>query len=183
MKSYFQYLIWMMLFAIIIQMFFPDSSYRKYIKLVLGCILLYTMMTPLVKLIKVNGQDYEGYVKQYQMLLGGMESGGSSYEEALEEQRASIKEMYEESIKAYIEGQFEVSAYDVEVTWDEEELDEIYLTVGRKDKGEGIGTIRIGEKSETVHGDEEKLKNKMKTCLSDFYNVQVCNIHITVQKS
>ena len=183
MLAYFQYLIWMMVFVIIIEMFFPDSSYRKYIKLVLGCILIYTMLSPIIRLIQVDGQDYEGYVKKYQQFFvtGTMDQGG--YEDSLRKQQESIKAMYEQSIAAYIEGQFDVKVQQVSVTWRDDELDEIFVTVGDKAQEERIGTIHIGDKSETVNGDEMVLKNKLKTCLSDFYNVQVCNIHITVQKN
>lgn len=183
MKAYFQYMIWMMLFVIIIEMFFPDSSYRKYIKLVLGCILVYTMLSPIMQFIQVDGQDYEGYVKQYQALLALDQGEAGAYEKALNGQQASMKEMYEQSIKAYVEQHFDVTASNVFVTWQGSELRSIDLVVGKKEATSKIGTIHIGEKSNTTSGDEENLKNKIKTCLSDFYNVQVCNIHITVQKN
>ena len=61
-------------------------------------------------------------------------------------------------------------------------LDEIEV-VGKKGAPIKIGEIHIGDKSDTVDGAEEELKNKIKTCLNDFYNVQVRNIYITVQKN
>lgn len=183
MLTYFQYLIWMMVFVIIIEMIFPDSSYRKYIKLVLSCILIYTMLSPIIGFIKVDGQDYEGYVKKYQQLLIADQTDEGSYEMALKKQQDYLRNMYEQSITAYVEGQFEVKVQQVAVSWQEDALYEIALTVGEKTENTRIGTIHIGDKSDSISGDEAVLKNKIKTCLSDFYNVQVCNIHITVQKN
>ena len=168
MSSYLQYLIWMMLFVIVIEMIFPNSSYRKYIKLVLGCILVYTLLRPIVSFVKVGGVTYDDYVKKYQMLLEMQNIEGYGYQN---------------SVKKSIEQSAEVEVVWLELKWDKDELANIEATVTAPSDKIKIGEIRIGSKNEGVDGDEEKLKNKIKTCLSDFYNVQVQNIHITVQKN
>lgn len=183
MSSYLQYLIWMMIFVIVIEMIFPDSSYRRYIKLVLGCILVYTMLKPVVSFIKVDGADYDAYVKKYQTLLSGTLNDQGEYEEELDRQQQSLQEVYEKSIKAYIEQETEVSVTWLQLTWQKGEIVGIDATVARPGEEVKIGEIQIGDKSSTVDGDEDALKNKIKTCLRDFYNVQVQNIHITVQKN
>ena len=183
MSSYLQYLIWMMLFVIIIEMIFPDSSYRKYIKLVLGCILIYTMLKPVVSFIKVDGLDYEGYVKHYQSALAGEGTIGKGYEEELKRQQSTLQEVYETSMKDYIEQEADVHVVDMQIDWNKDEIEGIRVIVEKPSQSFKIGEIRIGDKSDTVDGDEEKLKNKIKTSLSNFYNVQVRNIYITVQKN
>lgn len=183
MSSYLQYLIWMMLFVIVIEMIFPDSSYRKYIKLVLGCILIYTMLRPIASFVQVDGADYEAYVKKYQMLLAGDGSIGQNYEEELDRQQETLQGVYETSMKDYIEQEVEVRVAWLQITWNGEEMERIDLIVEKPSETLKIGEIHIGDKSQTVDGSEEELKNKIKTSLSNFYNVQVCNIHITVQKN
>ena len=183
MSSYLQYLIWMMLFVIVIEMIFPDSSYRKYIKLVLGCILVYTLLRPIVSFVKVGGVTYDDYVKKYQMLLEMQNIEGYGYEAEKERQQETLKEVYQNSVKKSIEQSAEVEVVWLELKWDKDELTNIEATVTAPSDKIKIGEIRIGSKNEGVDGDEEKLKNKIKTCLSDFYNVQVQNIHITVQKN
>lgn len=183
MSSYLQYLIWMMLFVIVIEMIFPDSSYRKYIKLVLGCILVYTLLKPVVSFVQADGIDYDAYVKKYQMLLDTDNHGSVSYEEETKRQQQSLQVIYEESMTAYIEREAEVEVIWLEMGWEEDELISIDVTVTKPSGNLKIGDIQIGAKSETIDGDEEALKNKLKTCLSNFYNVQVQNIHITVQKN
>ena len=184
MRGYLQMLIWMMLFVIIIEMIFPDSAYRKYIKLILGCILVYTMLQPIIALVQGDHNQYDDYVKYYERRLGGDETALSEYYEQLQSQRKVLKNYYEDGIQSLIEKEFDLKVQGMDLTYEEDELQGIALTVGKSSVGKiHIGTIHIGDKSNTVDGDEENLKNKIKTCLSDFYNVQVCNIHITVQKN
>ncbi|QEH68916.1 stage III sporulation protein AF [Cellulosilyticum sp. ST5] len=184
MRGYLQMLIWMMLFVIIIEMIFPDSAYRKYIKLILGCILIYTMLQPIIGLVKGGHNSYDDYVKYYEARLSGGETALLEYNNQLESQQQVLKRYYEEGIRSTVEKEFDVKVQAISLSYEGNELEEITLTVGKNRSGKiHIGTIHIGNKSDTLDGDEENLKNKIKTCLSDFYNVQVCNIHITVQKN
>lgn len=183
MSEYLQYLIWMMLFVIVIEMIFPDLAYKKYMKLVLGCILVYTMLQPIVSFIKVDGADYKAYMEKYQQVLGTVENGQASYEMQLEDQRESLESFYQTSMKQYVEQQVEVQVLDLKLEVKEGEIERVDMIVGEQDAPIEIGTIHIGDKSDTLDGDEENLKNKIKTCLNDFYNVQVRNIYITVQKN
>lgn len=183
MSEYLQYLIWMMLFVIVIEMIFPDLAYKKYLKLVLGCILVYTLLQPIVSLVQGGDSDYEAYVEQYQQALGTVENGQELYESQLEEQRESLESFYQTSMKQYIEQQMEVKVLDLRLKIEEGEIESVDMIIGESDASIEIGTIHIGDKSDTVAGNEEILKNKIKTCLQDFYNVQVGNIYITVQKN
>lgn len=184
MVQYMQMLIWMMLFVIIIEMIFPDSDYRKYLKLILGCILIYTLLKPVIALLPNNNYNYDEYVRLYQEKLGvGDSDMVSQYEEDVIEQKASLKAIYEESIKSAIENNVAVSVLSIDLSWGQgDDIEALYITVGEKDSASGILPIQIGNKSQTVNGDEEELKNKIKTCLNNFYNIQLRNIHITVQK-
>lgn len=182
MSDYFKLLIWMILFVIVIEMIFPDSSYRKYIKLVLGCILVYTILKPVVSLVRVNGADYKAYVERYEQLLENQAITGD-YQEQFASQQENLLQSYKASMKALIEQQVEVSVQDIDLRVEENEITRVDLVVGKKKTLIQVGTIHIGDKSHTVDGEEEQLKNKIKTCLCDVYNVQVQNIYITVQKN
>ncbi|MEE1072608.1 MAG: stage III sporulation protein AF [Cellulosilyticum sp.] len=183
MSEYLQYLIWMMLFVIVIEMVFPDMAYRKYIKLVLGCILVYTMLKPILGLIQVDGANYKDYVERYQKILGTTETVENTYIDQLENQKSSLEMLYQTSMKQYIEQQVDVSVLSLNITFKDENIEQVDMVVGKKGAPIKIGEIHIGDKSDTVDGAEEELKNKIKTCLNDFYNVQVRNIYITVQKN
>ncbi|MBE6022412.1 MAG: hypothetical protein E7231_04145 [Cellulosilyticum sp.] len=183
MSDYLQYLIWMMLFVIVIEMVFPEMAYKKYIKLVLGCILVYTMLKPIVGLVKVDGADYKDYVERYQKILAVDGSIQENYENQVESQKESLEKMYQIGMKQCIEEQVAVSVQQLQITFNEDEIERVDLCVGKQNDIIKIGEIHIGDKSDTVDGAEEELKNKIKTCLKDFYNVQDCNIYITVQKN
>lgn len=183
MSQYLQYLIWMMLFAIVIEMVFPDSTYRKYIKLILGCILIYTMLRPIAGMIQIDGANYKAYVEKYQAALSSASYSDSTYEEALGVQVDYLETIYKAHIKELIEQQFDIEVISVELEMNSGEIDQIALVVCQPSQVFQIGTIHIGDKSDSVDGDEAILKNKLKTCLYNFYNVQVGNIHITVQKN
>lgn len=184
MSEYLQYLIWMMLFVIVIEMIFPDSSYRKYIKLVLGCILVYTMLSPIIKFVKVDGANYKDYVESYQKLLG-IESGDAMdrYDEQVKEQQSALEAMYQKNMIQTIEDRFDIKVAQLQLKMKDNEVQQVLLTVTRSDAAIQVGEIHIGDKSRSVDGADEALKNKIKTCLNDFYNVQVSNIYITVQKN
>lgn len=186
-RGYMQMLIWMMLFVIIIEMIFPDTDHRKYVKMVLGCILVYTMLRPIISLLPSRDESYETYIQRYEKQLGlSEEKNKIDYEAEMNIQQEGLKEVYKQGIKRAIEDELQVGVRNLEIICDEEmAIQEIYLTVGDEKKKTliEIAPIHIGNKSDTIDGDEEKLKNKIKTCLNNFYNVQDCNIHITVQKN
>ncbi len=193
MKEYIQMFIWIMLFVIVIEMIFPDSDYKKYLKLVLGCIIMYTIIKPAAQFIPLEGQSYNQYVASYQSKLlegmNGMEEEG--YNKEVRKQASLIKDTLLVSIKTVIEREMNVSVLDVQVDYkngeDEAVIDTVYLIVGKTEERENgkifIPKIKLGEKSSSINGDEEKLKIKIKTCLKNFYNVPSSNIYITVQKN
>lgn len=185
MKVYLQMFLWMMLFVMIVELIFPDSSYRKYLKLVLGCILVYTMLNPLIRLLPSAGESYEEYINYYKNAFSKA-TGTSTYDAEVALQHQQLKVYYEQSIKALIEKEFKlVEVKNVEVGYQMEEreaiLSSIYVVIAPKAEKEG--SFHLGSKGDTLDGDEENLKNKIKTCLENFYNANDCNIYITVQKN
>lgn len=193
MREYMQMLIWIMLFVIVIEMIFPDSDYKKYLKLVLGCIVIYTMIKPIIRYIPVQGTSYNDYVREYQQKLEeGLKDEAllNSYNEQVYTQQAFLKESTALSIQSLLEKELDIKIMQVDIEWiqaSEVQIDKLYLSVSEK-KDQNLGTItipmiQVGEKSKSIYADEEKLKNKIKTCLRNFYNVPSRNIYITVQKN
>lgn len=194
MKEYMQTFIWIMLFAIVVEMIFPDSDYKKYLKLVLGCIIIYTLIKPAIHFIPMQEKTYNDFVCEYQDRL----TQGTAYEEAersvenqIEKQQTFLKAAFEENIKKVIEKEIDISVQQIDIEWSDDKegavVEKIYLVIdNQKAETEGkinIPKVRIGEKSNSLGGDNEKLKIKIKTCLKNFYNVPSCNIYITVQKN
>ena len=51
MKQYLMMIIWTMLFVIVVEMIFPSSDLKKYLKIVLGFVMVYMIASPMIKLI------------------------------------------------------------------------------------------------------------------------------------
>ncbi len=184
MREYLQMIIWMLIFVIVVDMIFPDSAYRKYIKLILGCILVYTLVQPIIGFLGKSENGYDNYVKYYQGYLDESDQAVDYYNNQKAKQEEVLKSYYEDGVKQIIESEFDVKASYVDITYTDNTVSKIKVVVTERIGDDiEIGTIKIGDKSDTLNGNQEIIKNKIKTCLSDFYNVQDCNIHITVQKN
>lgn len=187
MKAYIELLIWTMLFVLVIEMIFPSSDLKKYLKLVLGFIVVYTILSPLLTSKWIGTTSYEEYVKYYakqltvdtryeEEVVGQMQSTGKFYEEQLEK---TLKNTIQEQLDV------QVTAIDVVVRNQDLEVENVYLTVveNRSSKEIFIPCIKIGEKTESMGVQESNTEKEIKNCLKNFYNLKTANIHITVQEN
>lgn len=195
MVAYLQITIWVMLFVIVIEMIFPDSDYRKYLKLVLGCIIIYILFRPIANLVLADPNSYDHLVKSYETQLSTNSQDDSiqkEYKRILSKQKEVLDDAYKQTIKNAIESQVGVQVVSCKIGFKEDtvnqtlEIDKIEIVVKEKDKNGKkmpLPEVGIANKNDEVIAQEEKLKNKIKTCLENFYIVQDCNIYITVQKN
>lgn len=195
MVAYLQTMIWVMLFVIVVEMIFPDSDYRKYLKLVLGCIIIYILFRPIAHLLLADPNSYDHLVKSYETQLSTSsqeETIQKEYKRILSKQKKVLEDAYKETIKSAIESQVGVQVVSCKIGFKEDiinqtlEVDKIEIVVKEKNKDNKkmpLPEVGIANKNDEVITKEEKLKNKIKTCLENFYIVQDCNIYITVQKN
>lgn len=199
MREYIQMLIWTMLFVIVVEMIFPDTDFKKYIKLIIGILIIYIVFSPLLKIKLLAKADYKGLVTSYQKKLNT--GSDEIYETAFKEQQQKLlvmrQEQSEREIKQVIEKKMDLTVLEVGVDFSEHEdtwvPEEISLVVAHGNNGgKGnksirgnivIPTIKIGEKDESIVLDQNNLENEIKSCLKDFYNVDNFNIYITVQEN
>lgn len=194
MREYLQMLVWTMLFVVMVEMFFPSSDLKKYLKLVLGFIVVYIMVSPVIKVVtQVSQKDtFESYVMYYQKELGTTPQY-SEFEQEQMRQQESLRDVYESQIttqvKQVLEKQLPITVRDVAIEMSDNDMDfsvkEVALVVGvddgGNDKGISVPKIKIGEKDESFTLNDDHVKNQIKKCLKDFYNWDNINIHITVQ--
>ncbi len=192
MKEYMEILIWTMLLVVVIEMVFPTSPLQKYIKLILGFILTYTMLSPIIKGGLFEQGKYDTYVQHYQDQFNLTTDKGKHIEDYELEVIDAFIEHEKQKITSALEKDFDIKVVDVEVGV---ELDvympattDISLTVRKLAEGEESGIakivipkIKIGEKDENIILDDDDLKKEIKSCLSDFYNWDKVNIYIIVQ--
>lgn len=187
MKAYMQILIWTMLFVIIIEMIFPASEFKKYLKLILGFIIVYTIFTPIVKGGFWNEGKYDEYVKYYQEQVGDEGHMNIKLQEYEEELLGVYEEQEINKIAFKLKKQLNLEVVESDMRFDTTGytpiIQEIDLVVAEEKKEQKISIpkIKIGEKDESLSQDPDNLKKEIKNCLGDFYNWDNVNINIIVQ--
>lgn len=190
MKSYLLTIIWTMLFVVIVEMIFPVSELKKYLKLVLGFIVLAVIVNPIMNF--VGNQEWieaiqpKEFITFYQEQFE--EGTYTPYEVEKKKQEESVKEIYkqqvETQVKVLIESQLPVKvealSSDVLLEGSHVAISEMNIEVILKEQESFIG---IGNKNESMTLNQDYLESEIKKCINNFYNVDNANIYITVQDS
>ena len=190
MKQYLMMSIWTMLFVIVVEMIFPSSDLKKYLKIVLGFVMVYMIASPMIKLITstplLEAGSLSGYVQFYETQF--REGKYTPYEEERKKQEESMLTIYkaqiENQLKSLIETSLpvEVEALSSKATLDGSHfnLESLEIEVALKEEG---GLVGIGDKTESLVLDQSALEKEIKKCINNFYNVDNTNIYIIVQDS
>lgn len=190
MKAYLLVIIWTMLFIIIIEMIFPSSELKKYLKLVLGFIMMYIIASPIIQVVTstpwVEAGSLSGYVQFYEEQF--MEGKYTSYDEERKKQEEGVLAIYKEQMENQIKGLIEtnlpvvVEALSSETKMEEGQfnIDSLEIEIAFKEEDSLFG---LGEKSQSVVLDHGLLEKEIKKYINDFYNVDNANIYIIVQDS
>ncbi len=188
MTDYMEILIWTMLFVVVIEMIFPSSHLQKYIKLILGFIVIYTILGPIIKGGLFEQGKYDYYVAYYQDQFDLTTDKGVHMEDYEQELLESFTTQEKSKIIKQVEGALDVTVEMIEVFATLEgyvpTTNEIILAVSYNQEEGGliiIPKIKIGEKDESIKLEEENLEKEIKNLLSDFYNWDNVNIYILVQ--
>lgn len=193
-----------MVLTTIIANLLGKSSYKKYIDLITGVILLILVISPLFKLLNLD--DSLDYFFSANYLLAETKEIGIRFNDMEDKQTESILQEYKEKIKTQIgtilesEDLYIISTI---ITIDEksdsltygqiEKLDIIASYVRAKDEVEpkkvdkiNISKIKIGENNESGQENTGDFLSpseiNVKKRLSDFYNMNPDNINISIQE-
>lgn len=180
------------------------SSYKKYVNLITGIILVILVISPLLKLFQLESSM--DYYFTTNTLLAEAEDMNGRLVEAGEGQVPAILKEYKEQIGKQVGNlllEQDVYLENIEVTIDEEEnsstfgnLLSLNITASHKESETvespvGIDKVRIedikiGDKKETDTGNSNKILTpgeiNIKNLLSDFYNMNPDNINISIQE-
>ena len=190
MKQYLMMIIWTMLFVILVEMIFPSSDLKKYLKMVLGFVIVYIIASPMIKFITstplLEAGSLSGYVQFYESQF--QEGRYTPYEEERKKQEESMLAIYKEQIESQLKGLIEtnlpveVEELSSEATLDGSHfnLDSLEIEVTLKEKEHLVG---FGDKTESLLLDQDILEKEIKNCINDFYNLDNTNIYIIVQDS
>lgn len=193
LSSWAQGIIVAVIIAALIELILPNGSSKKYVKVVIGMYILFTIVSPIIK--KIGGRDADSNkildVEKYEQQLAKSDNAISQKFE--DNNSRNIKDIYVSNLKADISEKLKEKGYKVatsiiEVKDDENyTIEKITLEVIKNDQKTEknneivINTIEIGStekmKNEKQLTDDEK--SEVETYISQTYGIDKKNINIT----
>ncbi len=175
----------------IIEMLLPDSNCKKYVKVVIGVYILFSIVSPVIT--KVTGNEFR--VSDIYDINTYIEASTKSSQENIENsQQNQIKQVYITNLKNDMKQKIQEKGYSVksltlEISNDEQyTLKKIFAQVSKRKneennevKGVNEINITISNTTENIEGDisiSTKEQNDLKAYLSGIYNLEEKNINI-----
>lgn len=192
LSSWAQGIIVAVIIATLIEMILPNSSSKKYVKVVIGMYILFTIVSPIIK--KVGGKDINLNtinIEEYEQQIAKSDNTISRKFE--DNNTRSIKDIYVSNLKADISAKlkekgYEIDTSDIQIKDDENyTIEKITLklikTEQKQEKNNEIviNTVEIGntisqKDSKTLSDDD---KQEVKDYISETYDIDKKNINIS----
>ena len=192
LSSWAQGIIVAVIIATLIEMILPNSSSKKYVKVVIGMYILFTIVSPIIK--KLGGKDINLNtinIEKYEQQIAKSDNTISHKFE--DNNTRSIKDIYVSNLKADISAKlkekgYEIDTSDIQIKDDENyTIEKITLKlIKMKQKQEKnneivINTVEIGnaisqKDSKTLSDDD---KQEVKDYISETYDIDKKNINIS----
>ena len=192
LSSWAQVIIVAVIIATLIEMILPNSSSKKYVKVVIGMYILFTIVSPIIKKlggkdINLNTIDIEKYEQQIS------KSDNTISRKFEDNNTRSIKDIYVSNLKADISAKlkekgYEIDTSDIQIKDDENyTIEKITLKLIKMEQKQEknneivINTVEIGntisqKDSKTLSDDD---KQEVKDYISETYDIDKKNINIS----
>jgi stage III sporulation protein AF len=192
LSSWAQGIIVAVIIATLIEMILPNSSSKKYVKVVIGMYILFTIVSPIIKKlggkdINLNTIDIEKYEQQIS------KSDNTISRKFEDNNTRSIKDIYVSNLKADISAKLKEKGYEIDTSDIQIKDDENYTIVKitlklikmeqkqEKNNEIVINTVEIGntisqKDSKTLSDDD---KQEVKDYISETYDIDKKNINIS----
>ncbi len=179
--SWAKQLIIALIIIIMVEMIIPNSSYRKYIKVILGIFIIYTIFNPLIgnKISQINLEN---------IILPETQETNSKYTQNQINYNKQIENVYKEKFKETLledikEKGYEAKDVNVDVSYINEEITvnklEFKITKFNQNNSITIEKVQI-KQTETI--DKEKIE-ELKQEISNTYNIEKSKIFIESEKT
>lgn len=192
-SSWAQGIIMAVIIGAIIEMILPEGNSKKYVKIVIGVYVLFTIISPVIS--KITGKTIQvSDILELNKYIEETENNSKLYVTLDEDNSNNIKDIYESSLRNDIKAKIEAKGYNaknikLEIEDDEEytlkKIDiEIYKNMEKNKKDiETIQNVDINISQKSTENDmqeklSEKDKRKLKDYLSGVYEVDEKNINI-----
>lgn len=192
LSSWAQGIIVAVIIATLIEMILPNSSSKKYVKVVIGMYILFTIVSPIIK--KLGGKDINLNtinIEKYEQQIAKSDNTISHKFE--DNNTRSIKDIYVSNLKADISAKLKEKGYEIDTSDIQIKDDENYTIVKitlklikmeqKQEKNHEIviNTVEIGnaisqKDSKTLSDDD---KQEVKDYISETYDIDKKNINIS----
>lgn len=192
LSSWAQGIIVAVIIATLIEMILPNNSSKKYVKVVIGMYILFTIVSPIIK--KLGGKDINLNtinIEKYEQQIAKSDNTISRKFE--DNNTRSIKDIYVSNLKADISAKlkekgYEIDTSDIQIKDDENyTIEKITLKLIKMEQKQGknneivINTVEIGntisqKDSKTLSDDD---KQEVKDYISETYDIDKKNINIS----
>ena len=190
--SWAQGIIVAVIIATLIEMILPNSSSKKYVKVVIGMYILFTIVSPIIK--KLGGKDINLNTINIEKYEQQISKSDNTISRKFEDNNTrSIKDIYVSNLKADISAKlkekgYEIDTSDIQIKDDENyTIEKITLKLIKMEQKQGknneivINTVEIGntisqKDSKTLSDDD---KQEVKDYISETYDIDKKNINIS----
>lgn len=192
LSSWAQGIIVAVIIATLIEMILPNSSSKKYVKVVIGMYILFTIVSPIIK--KLGGKDINLNTINIEKCEQQISKSDNTISRKFEDNNTrSIKDIYVSNLKADISAKlkekgYEIDTSDIQIKDDENyTIEKITLKLIKMEQKQEknneivINTVEIGntisqKDSKTLSNDD---KQEVKDYISETYDIDKKNINIS----
>ena len=192
LSSWAQGIIVAVIIATLIEMILPNSSSKKYVKVVIGMYILFTIVSPIIK--KLGGKEINLNTINIEKYEQQISKSDNTISRKFEDNNArSIKDIYVSNLKADISAKlkekgYEIDTSDIQIKDDENyTIEKITLKLIKMEQKQEknneivINTVEIGntisqKDSKTLSDDD---KQEVKDYISETYDIDKKNINIS----
>ena len=176
-----------MIFMTAIEIIAPDNSMKKYIKFVLGLILISVMINPIIKFFTGGEQEVINRIKRYEDMLNlGVTNEGES-KEVIEKQKEAFKSNLNSNCDNLLKEKFSDKDFKSDIKCNINLSDMTYsidsLEVGVRENGIRLVDkirINVNDESEEAVSNNEKIDNEeeIKNYLSELFKIPIEKIKL-----
>lgn len=176
-----------MIFMTAIEIIAPDNSMKKYIKFVLGLILISVMINPIIKFFTGGEQEVINRIKRYEDMLNlGVTNEGES-KEVIEKQKEAFKSNLNSNCDNLLKEKFSDKDFKSDIKCNINLSDVTYsidsLEVGVRENGIRLVDkirINVNDESEEAVSNNEKIDNEeeIKNYLSELFKIPIEKIKL-----
>lgn len=192
LSSWAQGIIVAVIIATLIEMILPNGSSKKYVKVVIGMYILFTIVSPIIK--KLGGKDINLNTINIEKYEQQISKSDNTISRKFEDNNTrSIKDIYVSNLKADISAKlkekgYEIDTSDIQIKDDENyTIEKITLKLIKTEQKQEkkneivINTVEIGntisqKDSKTLSDDD---KQEVKDYISETYDIDKKNINIS----